>query len=204
MRLTAALVPLSPCSARSPINPARQTGQSDGLLSMALQDLVGCVAAILVFATFSAKRMVLLRMIGVASNIAFVAYASMAGLWPILLLHSILLPLNAVRLRQAILWRANAETASKSGDQQITSAANDNEETPVREIAISVGNLALKRPTEFTCRHLEHGATRRAGIAHPSTNSRKTVDHWSPGNTRTWREVVTDIHRYDVVPWLSF
>jgi CRP/FNR family transcriptional regulator, cyclic AMP receptor protein len=68
---------------------------------MALQDLAGCIAAILVFATFSAKRMVPLRTLGVASNIAFVAYASMAGLWPIFF-HSVLLPMNALRLGQAI------------------------------------------------------------------------------------------------------
>jgi hypothetical protein len=45
---------------------------------MAFQDLAGCIAAILVFATFSAKGMVPLRTLGVASNIVFIAYASMA------------------------------------------------------------------------------------------------------------------------------
>lgn len=93
---------------------------------MAIQDFIGCVAAILVFAAFSAKRMVPLRTLGIASNIAFVVYASMAGLWPIFLLHLILLPMNAARLREAIVCRPFPARSRAGNHQSTLFAANDN------------------------------------------------------------------------------
>lgn len=65
-------------------------------------DGLGYIAASLVLATFTAKSMVALRALAIASNIAFIAYAVSASLWPILLLHSIMLPLNLVRLRETL------------------------------------------------------------------------------------------------------
>src|SRR5258708_16285877 len=96
---------------------------------MALQDLVGWIAASLVLATFSARSMVPLRALAVGSNVAFVGYAYMAGLWPILLLHSIMLPLNAQRLRQAIVGRtadAQDAAADRPEHRSIAIAANSN------------------------------------------------------------------------------
>ena len=69
---------------------------------MTAVDELGYLAASLVLATFCAKRMVPLRAIAIASNVAFVAYAFSAGLGPILLLHAILLPMNILRLREAL------------------------------------------------------------------------------------------------------
>jgi hypothetical protein len=69
---------------------------------MTAVDELGYLAASLVLATFCAKRMVPLRAIAIASNVAFVAYAFSAGLGPILLLHAILLPVNILRLREAL------------------------------------------------------------------------------------------------------
>jgi hypothetical protein len=107
---------------------------------MTRTDMLGCIAAILVFATFSAKRMVPLRALGVASNIAFVGYASLAGLWPILVLHSILLPMNTVRLREAIICRRLLARSGPGNDHAAAIAANDNEqrhrdEAPARILA---------------------------------------------------------------------
>jgi hypothetical protein len=64
---------------------------------------VGYLAASLVFATFCMKRMVVLRAIAIASNIAFIGYGYLGELWPILILHAALLPMNIYRLRQAVL-----------------------------------------------------------------------------------------------------
>ncbi len=61
-------------------------------------DLFGYVACCLVFGTFYMKQMLPLRVTAIASNIAFIAYALLNGLTPILLLHGALLPLNIVRL----------------------------------------------------------------------------------------------------------
>jgi hypothetical protein len=108
---------------------------------MALQDLVGWLAASLVLATFSARSMVPLRALAVGSNVAFVGYAYMAGLWPILLLHSIMLPLNAQRLRQAMAGgAANASDAGADRPERrvIVIAANDNWEAETAEAATAL------------------------------------------------------------------
>lgn len=65
-------------------------------------DGLGYLAATLVLATFTAKNMVSLRSLAIGSNLAFIAYGLLAGLWPILLLHLIVLPLNLIRLREAL------------------------------------------------------------------------------------------------------
>ncbi len=66
-------------------------------------NLLGYVAAALVLATFCVRRMVTLRSLAIVSNVAFIAYAYWAGLQPILVLHAVMLPMNVMRLRQAIL-----------------------------------------------------------------------------------------------------
>ena len=67
---------------------------------MTVAEVAGYVAAALVFATFYMRTMIPLRVVGIASNIAFLLYGSMAGLVPILVLHGALLPLNLWRLQQ--------------------------------------------------------------------------------------------------------
>ena len=69
---------------------------------MTAVDGLGYLAAALVLATFCTKSMVPLRALAIASNIAFVTYGFFDGLWPILLLHSVMLPMNAIRLREAL------------------------------------------------------------------------------------------------------
>ena len=64
---------------------------------------VGYLAGSLVFATFCTTRMVPLRALAIASNIAFIGYGYLGELWPILILHAAMLPLNVHRLRQAVL-----------------------------------------------------------------------------------------------------
>jgi CRP/FNR family cyclic AMP-dependent transcriptional regulator len=65
------------------------------------------VAATLVFCTFFMKTMIPLRIVAIASNLAFITYALLGlhygvfgRLYPILVLHSCLLPLNVLRLRE--------------------------------------------------------------------------------------------------------
>jgi CRP/FNR family cyclic AMP-dependent transcriptional regulator len=61
---------------------------------------IGYVASALVLATFSMKSLRSLRITAIASNLAFIAYAALGNMPPILILHTILLPLNIVRLIQ--------------------------------------------------------------------------------------------------------
>ena len=53
-------------------------------------------------ATFCAKTMVPSRAPAIASNTTLTTYAAGAGLWPILVLHTIMLPFNLLRLREVI------------------------------------------------------------------------------------------------------
>src|SRR4051794_7060508 len=65
-----------------------------------LQHGMGYLAVALVFATFYMRTMIPLRAAAIASNIAFLGYALGFGLWPIAVLHGLLLPLNTLRLVQ--------------------------------------------------------------------------------------------------------
>jgi len=48
------------------------------------------------------RTMIPLRIIGICSNCAFIAYGFLGGLYPVLILHLILLPLNGWRLHQVL------------------------------------------------------------------------------------------------------
>jgi hypothetical protein len=65
------------------------------------------VAAFLVFSSFFMRTMIPLRIVAIVSNVAFVTYALLGitygifdRVYPILVLHACLLPLNVLRLRQ--------------------------------------------------------------------------------------------------------
>jgi hypothetical protein len=68
-------------------------------------DALGYLASALVLATFSMRDMVALRVLAIASNLAFIVYAALAGIAPVLLLHALLLPMNLLRLGQALRLR---------------------------------------------------------------------------------------------------
>ena len=70
----------------------------NGLGAYEQRDLFGYFASFLVFTTFYMRRMIPLRLIAIASNIAFITYAWLDNLTPILILHGALLPLNLFRL----------------------------------------------------------------------------------------------------------
>jgi CRP/FNR family transcriptional regulator, cyclic AMP receptor protein len=63
-------------------------------------EIAGFAASILVFITFSMKTIVPLRLVAIASNVAFITYGAGAHLLPILILHSALLPMNVFRTWQ--------------------------------------------------------------------------------------------------------
>jgi hypothetical protein len=71
-----------------------------GLMDGHWIELAGYTASALVFLAFYMKTMIPLRMVGIASNVAFITYAVGAQLYPVLILHLILLPLNCLRLFQ--------------------------------------------------------------------------------------------------------
>ena len=64
------------------------------------KDAFGYLASVPVLCTFSVRSIRLLRCLAIASNVSFIVYASITGLVPILILHSLLLPMNIYRLAQ--------------------------------------------------------------------------------------------------------
>jgi hypothetical protein len=80
----------------------RNDRQFKGSMHTNLTEVMGYAAAALVLATFSVQHIAALRCLAIASNLMFIAYAASATLPPVLILHSILLPLNALRLWQAL------------------------------------------------------------------------------------------------------
>ena len=66
---------------------------------MIVIDLIGYFASALVLATFCMRDIVALRCMAIVSNLAFIAYGGLADLGPVLMLHLLLLPVNALRLK---------------------------------------------------------------------------------------------------------
>ena len=76
-------------------------------------DVLGLGAGALVLATFYLKTMIPLRVVAMASNVAFAAYGLLAGAIPIVILHCLLLPLNALRLYQMRVLIARIKRAAR-------------------------------------------------------------------------------------------
>lgn len=67
---------------------------------MSRVDIVGYAAALAVLGSFCMSTIVPLRVLAIVSNVLFVAYGILAHLYPVFFLHSILLPINLVKLAQ--------------------------------------------------------------------------------------------------------
>jgi hypothetical protein len=65
-------------------------------------DYVGFLAALTVLATFCMDTILPLRGLAIASNILFIVYGTAAQLYPVLLLHTVLLPINISKIVQLV------------------------------------------------------------------------------------------------------
>jgi len=109
------------------------------------------VAALLVFSSFFMKTMIPLRVVAITSNAGFVTYALLGlkygifgRVYPILVLHSLLLPLNVLRLRQIkrLINAVNAATKSETFESLIPYMRS--EMHPKGETLFSKGDAADK------------------------------------------------------------
>ena len=66
-----------------------------------------------------------MRVVAIASNVAFIAYGALAGISPVLLLHVVLLPVNMLRLSESVrsALRRRAEAANCATERCARSAA---------------------------------------------------------------------------------
>jgi len=76
-------------------------------------DGIGYLGALTTLGTYSMKRMIPLRIIGICANCLFIMYGLLAPVYPQLVLHTILLPLNAFRLREMLQLISQVKTASQ-------------------------------------------------------------------------------------------
>lgn len=76
-------------------------------------DLIGYLAAALMFTTFFMKKMIPLRAIGASANAVFVVYSSISHVYPLLILHAALFPLNITRMIQMMRLVNKVREASR-------------------------------------------------------------------------------------------
>jgi len=77
-------------------------------------EILGYFGTLLTLGTYSMKRMIPLRVIGICANCVFIAYGLLAPVYPQLVLHGVLLPLNLFRLREMRKLIVKVRTASQS------------------------------------------------------------------------------------------
>jgi CRP/FNR family transcriptional regulator, cyclic AMP receptor protein len=65
-------------------------------------DILGYAASLSVLATFCMSTMVPLRIVAISSNVLFASFGAFAHIYPVLVLHLVLLPVNIMRLVQLL------------------------------------------------------------------------------------------------------
>lgn len=65
-------------------------------------EMIGYFGTVATVATYSMKNIVPLRIAGIASSFCFIAYATILGIWPMLLTELIILPINCYRLVETL------------------------------------------------------------------------------------------------------
>jgi hypothetical protein len=109
---------------------------------MAAIDMIGWLAAGVTLLTFSVRSMTALRVAAIAANFCFIAYGALASIYPVLGLHLLLLPCNALRLRQLMVHPQYEEQAG--GDTRNDPALNVPRCTRVRSFVRSAAFLSRK------------------------------------------------------------
>lgn len=75
-------------------------------------DALGYTASLTVFVTFCMGTMMPLRYTALVSNVLFVAFGYFGGIYPVLILHAVLFPVNLIRLLQIKRLVRNVGSAS--------------------------------------------------------------------------------------------
>jgi hypothetical protein len=76
-------------------------------------DVMGWIATGLTLVTFSMRAMLSLRVVGMAANVAFIAYGVAEQLYPVIVLHALLLPCNMIRYLQILQEGEQATDATR-------------------------------------------------------------------------------------------
>ena len=77
-------------------------------------ETLGWLAAVLTVASYAVKTMLPLRILAILSSLAFVTYAFLLSLWPMVVMELILLPFNIWRLWEILVLRRKVAEAAQS------------------------------------------------------------------------------------------
>lgn len=67
-----------------------------------LIEAIGYCGTLATVATYSMRSIIPLRIASIASSLFFIVYAAVMGVWPMLLTEFVILPINCLRLIQAL------------------------------------------------------------------------------------------------------
>ena len=76
-------------------------------------DIAGYLGSIMILLSFFKTTMIPLRAMGAISNLCFVAYGYLDAVYPMMMLHAVLFPLNVVRLGQMVKLVRRVRTAAE-------------------------------------------------------------------------------------------
>ena len=84
-----------------------------GLTHVTLANMLALTGAVFFVATLLVRTIVPLRVIGIVSNVFFIAYGALAGSMPTFFLYLLSLPINAIRLRQMLTLVKKARVSAQ-------------------------------------------------------------------------------------------
>ena len=92
--------------------------------------------------------MIPLRVIALGSNVAFLAYGGLLHLYPVLLLHAVLMPVNAWRLTEILRLRGHVR--GSGGDNAVFTAL-----LPfAKRITVAQGEVVIRKGEPSDCLYL--------------------------------------------------
>jgi hypothetical protein len=134
-------------------------------------EALGYIAAFLMVGAHAVGTMIPLRAIGIGANCFFILYGLVGGVYPLLALHAILLPLNAARLYQMLQLVRNVKAAAQGDlNTEWLKPFMRTRATRPDEVIFRKGDLSSAM--YYTVTGLPPGRDRRGGPAHP-----KHVEH---------------------------
>ena len=113
-----------------------------------MRDYIGYLASVLVLCTFCARTMIPLRIIALASNVAFLAYGGLLHLYPVLLLHTVLMPVNVWRLAEIFRLRGHVRKGS-GGDAVFTALLPF-----ASRLTVPQGEVVIRKGEQSDCLYL--------------------------------------------------
>jgi CRP/FNR family transcriptional regulator, cyclic AMP receptor protein len=111
-------------------------------------DYIGYLASVMVLCTFCARTMIPLRVIALGSNVAFLAYGGLLHLYPVLLLHAVLMPVNAWRLTEILRLRGHVRE-SEGGNAVFTALLPF-----ATRLTVAQGEVVIRKGEPADCLYL--------------------------------------------------